>query len=344
MSPRFSLTSRTLRIPLGVCVAALLMSTSGCATAHLKEFNSVQMGNPAAATSSVKHDRANLPGKVHAYSPITALKMGSDSTILVASTSQGTHKLASLPLGSFTADWSVTAKDKIDDIDLSDSGRAVLLSAGKVQVLTAGTPEIEFEAAGATSLTALSGEGIATATGEGNVSFRGPQGDVLEEIDGISTIDELDEIAGSVVAIDRAETVIADVNPAESFIGPKLRAGKAVANFAGHTAELVAATDATGGQLLIYSVNPLRLNQAYPVGDTPWAVAVDPETSLVWVSFTATNMVKAFDISSGTPVQVHEVPTVDKPLYLDIAPSGDVVVASASGAGIHMFTPPALKR
>src|SRR4029077_13459118 len=91
-----------------------------------------------------------------------------------------------------------------------------------------------------------------------------------------------------------------------------------------------------GGELLVYSVDPLILRQAYPVRQSPYGLA--GSRALAWVSQTASNMVIGYDLSTGIPVERVRYPTVQQPNSLAFDEASDTLyVVSGSGAGVQVI-------
>ena len=84
----------------------------------------------------------------------------------------------------------------------------------------------------------------------------------------------------------------------------------------------------------------MRLHQTVPVAGSPWAVAWDPERDVAWVTTTADNRLRAFDLSTGVPEEVGAVDTVADARSILVLADGTLVVASATGEGLQVITDP----
>ena len=112
------------------------------------------------------------------------------------------------------------------------------------------------------------------------------------------------------VVLDRGQTSVtalgADGQPQQA-----LRAGLGATSIAADATGRVLVTDSRGGQLLVFTVDPLIERQAYPVADSPFGLTGSP--TLVWVSQTASNSVVGYDLGTGIPVEKVRYPTVQQP-------------------------------
>lgn len=142
----------------------------------------------------------------------------------------------------------------------------------------------------------------------------------------------------------RPETSVREIMLDASRTGEGLRAGIGVGPAAAAPdGSFVAAADTKGGQLLIYTADDIiRLNQASPVPEGPWAVTVDSRRDLVWVASTVDSVLTAWDISGGTSVKAAEIPLVADAQALVSTAGGGLVAYSASGAGAQILDAAAL--
>lgn len=139
----------------------------------------------------------------------------------------------------------------------------------------------------------------------------------------------------SAVVLDRAQTSVTALGP-DGEPQQALRAGLGATSMAADTTGRVLVTDTRGGQLLVFTVDPLIERQAYPVGGSPYGVS--GSGTLVWVSQTASNSVVGYDLATGIPVEKVRYPTVQQPdslAYDDT--SGTLYVVSGAGAGVQVI-------
>ena len=137
------------------------------------------------------------------------------------------------------------------------------------------------------------------------------------------------------VVLDRAQTSVTALDP-QGAPQLALRAGLGATSIAADAAGRVLVADTRGGQLLVFTVDPLIERQAYPVTGSPYGVAGSPR--LVWVSQTAANAVVGYDLATGIPIEKVRYPTVQQPDTLAVDDdSGTLYVVSGSGAGVQVI-------
>ena len=143
-----------------------------------------------------------------------------------------------------------------------------------------------------------------------------------------------------VVRLNRFDTTIQDVQLDKSRQGGTLRVGLGVSQAKFGDDGLVLASDATGGQLLVYTTDEVvRLHQTVPTDPHPWAVAWDSAQQLAWITSTEKNTATAFDISKGVPREQRKVGTVADAQHMISLDDGTLLLASASGDGLQIVTP-----
>lgn len=144
-----------------------------------------------------------------------------------------------------------------------------------------------------------------------------------------------------VLVLDRVHT---SVTPVRTDTGEKqaaLRAGQGATNGVLDRYGRLLAVDTRSQQLLAFSTGePLVLKQRYPTPGAPYGLAYDPTRDLAWVSLTGTNEVVGYDVAGGEPQERYRFPTVQQPDAVSVDPaSGQVLVASATGAGVQVVRP-----
>lgn len=150
-----------------------------------------------------------------------------------------------------------------------------------------------------------------------------------------SRVDAIVTEGETAVVLDRAQTSVTALNQ-QGAVQQALRAGLGATTIAADPAGRVLVTDTRGGQLLVFSVDPLIQRQGYPIGESPYAIA--SSNTLVWVSQTAINSVAGYDLGSGIPVEKVRYPTVRQPNSLAFDEvSGTLYVVSGSGDGIQVI-------
>jgi sugar lactone lactonase YvrE len=137
------------------------------------------------------------------------------------------------------------------------------------------------------------------------------------------------------VVLDRGQTSVTALNKQGALL-QALRAGIGATTIAADTAGRVLVVDTRGGQLLVFSVDPLIQRQGYPVSGKPYGI-VGSQT-LIWVSETANNAVVGYDLATGIPVEKMRYPTVRQPDSLAFDEITDTLyVVSGSGDGIQVI-------
>ncbi len=158
---------------------------------------------------------------------------------------------------------------------------------------------------------------------------------VAATADAFARVDALAAQGDVAVVLDRGQTSVTALTP-DGSPAQALRAGMGATSIAADSMGRVLVADTRGGQLLVFSVDPLIQRQSYPVGGAPYGIA--GSRSLVWVSLTEENTVVGYDLGTGTPVEKIRYPTVRQPntLAYDDA-SGTLYVVSGSGAGVQVI-------
>lgn len=153
--------------------------------------------------------------------------------------------------------------------------------------------------------------------------------------DYFARVDAIVTEGDTAVVLDRGQTSVTALKP-DGSPAQALRAGLGATTIAADPAGRVLVTDTRGGQLLVFTVDPLIERQAYPVGESPYGVA--GSSTLVWVSQTAANTVIGYDLATGIPVEKVRYPTVQQPDILAFDDSsGTLYVVSGSGAGVQVI-------
>ena len=153
--------------------------------------------------------------------------------------------------------------------------------------------------------------------------------EAFARVDAIVTLGDIS------VVLDRGQTSVTALG-ADGDIRQALRAGLGATSLAADAADRVLVTDTRGGQLLVFTVDPLIERQAYPVPESPYGVV--GSRTLVWVSQTASNTVVGYDLATGIPVEKVRYPTVQQPDSLAYdETSGTLYVVSGAGAGVQVI-------
>lgn len=150
-------------------------------------------------------------------------------------------------------------------------------------------------------------------------------------------VDSLVTQGDSMIALDRGQTSVTEIDADGTAAEQALRAGEGATTMAADSAGRVLVTDTRGGALLVYGTEPLILRQRYPVRGAPYGVTGSAD--LTWVSQTATNTVVGYDLATGIPVEKVRYRTVQQPNILAFDDTTDsLYVVSGSGAGVQVIS------
>jgi DNA-binding beta-propeller fold protein YncE len=217
-----------------------------------------------------------------------------------------------------------------------------------VDLATGRLTETAIEGHGATDFTALTRRAdgrllVGSAAGAvyvladqtGSDQTGSIQTGVIAETAIFSRVDAIVTEGETAVVLDRGQTSVTALNQ-QGAAQQALRAGLGATTIAADPAGRVLVTDTRGGQLLVFSVDPLIQRQGYPIGESPYAIA--GSKTLVWVSQTGINSVAGYDLGTGIPVEKVRYPTVRQPNSLAFDEvSGTLYVVSGSGDGIQVI-------
>ncbi|AYF75762.1 hypothetical protein D7D52_20100 [Nocardia yunnanensis] len=170
---------------------------------------------------------------------------------------------------------------------------------------------------------------------DGTVLLLDADGAVRHRISGLSSADAITVTGDTVVVLDRRQTALVALD-GDRKLGLSLRAGDGATTMIGDHFGRSLVADTAGGQLLVYTADPLVLHQRFPVGSAPYALAYDQRSETVWVTLTAGNEVVGYDLSTGIPVEVGRYPTVRQPNSVTVdEATGEMFVGSATGDGLQ---------
>jgi hypothetical protein len=179
---------------------------------------------------------------------------------------------------------------------------------------------------------------IVAGAGNGDILVIDQAGDVKSTIAGLSSADELIIAGGTVVALDKPQTSLTEINLDSGGFGLSLRAGSGATQMVTDHYGRILVSNTPAKEILVYTAGQLVLHQRFPVGAEPYALAYDDATDRLWVSFPALGQVASYDLSSGTGVEDQRFDTVRQPNSLVIDPAtGGLLVGSADGAGLQLI-------
>lgn len=215
--------------------------------------------------------------------------------------------------------------------DVTANAGTILVTCGN-QLREVGGETLEMDQP-AQSAVQLSDGTVVAASGTEPEVWIYRDGQLVDDFEVAGGTDELAVTdTDKVVRINRENTTIQDVRVDEGRQGGTLRVGIGVGTVSPGPGELIVASDTSGGQIAIYTVDDVvRLHQTAPVDDSPFAVAHDGE--LAWIASTATNTATGYDITRGVPVEESSVDTIADVRSMVATPDG-LIIGGADGLQI----------
>ncbi|QBJ98434.1 hypothetical protein ERC79_22750 [Rhodococcus sp. ABRD24] len=222
-------------------------------------------------------------------------------------------------------------------VTFAPEGRLLLPMNGRVQIVDVkpggGSSSVPVDG-DARSAIFLDDGALAVGLSSGKVQILDPNGGVSRTISGLASVDALALTNGELSALDRKQTALAGIDVGDGSLGLALRAGEGATQLATDKFGRILVTDTTGGELLVFTTDPLLMRQRYPVADAPYAVTYDEQAELAWVTLTAANRVIGYDLSTGIPVEKVRYDTVRQPNSVAVD-GGTLLVGSATGDGLQ---------
>ncbi|WP_068273483.1 hypothetical protein [Aldersonia kunmingensis] len=322
-----------------VTTAALVLAAgpllTACSDGPAGDVPTIDPATPAVSPPA----RSDLPGAVRqvgstidfltldADSGVVAMLGADRSTLLLAGTGDAAAPIRQVALPAPAKGLSagragealVPAGDRVFRVNLADGATQEVSTGGD-----------------AVSATWAPDDSLAVGTSNGEVRLIDPASGSTTVIDGLVSADALAVTGDSLVALDRRQSSVTEINLDDDSLGLALRAGDGATNIVGDDLGRLVVTDTTDGELLSFTAEPLVLHQRFPVGSSPYAVAVDNRSGIVWLTSTATNEVVGYDLSSGIPEETARYATVRQPNSLAVDErTGDLLVGSAAGDGLQ---------
>ncbi|MQA13583.1 MAG: hypothetical protein GEV09_05245 [Pseudonocardiaceae bacterium] len=320
---------------LGALAVALL---GGCAGAQVGP--TVPVAGPAHAPATSSAPVGELLGL---RSPVSAMLVDPGTGTLAVAAGEP-DRLLLLDTGDLRAPpREVALPGPAADLALAAPGGPLLVSVPEPgALLRVGLPGASVhsaDVAGQVRSAAVVNGRTVVALGD-RVAVLGAGSGVVDTVRGFADAARLVPVGDSVAVLDRAQTSLTLVDPAAADAGAALRAGSGATNAVGDRFGRVLVLDTRGGELLVFSGDPLILRQRYPVAGAPFGLAYDRRRDLAWVTLTARNEVVGFDVAGGEPVERYRFLTVGQPDSVAVDPrSGNVVVGSSSGDGVQLIKP-----
>lgn len=186
---------------------------------------------------------------------------------------------------------------------------------------------------------------LIAGTADGRVLLLDRTGEVRQTVSGLVSADAIALTGDTLAVLDRHQTLLTEIAPADERLGLALRAGFGAVNLVEATYDRVVVTDPDSGQLLVFTTDPLVLRQRYPVGSSPYALAYDRRSDTVWATCTQSNEIVGYDLSTGTPREVGRYPTVGQPNAVTVDDAtGDLYIVSATEPGLQRIPADQRKR
>ncbi|MGN2639077.1 YncE family protein [Nocardia takedensis] len=324
----------------GMAILALL---TGCSS----DDDGADVPTREPATAAAAPATTGTPsGAVTRFGPIRALLVESGSGRVVALDPAGAT-LSVLDAGAAGTPVTIPLPTPATTLVQGADGQ-VLLPAGakvlRVDLAAAAVTEIPVEGT-AVSVARRADDTLVVGTAEGIVRTLSPTGEVRHSVDGLVSADVLALTPQRVAVLDRRQTSITEITPGADRLGLALRAGDGATSMIADHFGRVMVTDTAGGELLVYTTDPLVLRQRFPVRSSPYALAYDRRSDTVWVSCTQSNEIVGFDLSTGIPREVGRFSTVRQPDSVTVDErTGDLFVGSATGDGLQRIRADERKR
>ncbi|MFE3292536.1 hypothetical protein [Rhodococcus sp. NPDC059234] len=326
-----------------VLAGALLLLVTGCSSSG--DNDKVKTIEPATAAASPATSTAPAGNVVSIGAADVAASVYDAATDTVALLTPDAKRLLVMPAAVGSVPGAADIPLKVVELPggvaslgaPADGTVAVPAGRAVVRVNLASGETTTNPVDGDVQSVALLGEGrLAVGTADGSVRELDASGTETHRVTGLVSVDALGVTGDKLTALDRRQTSVTDVKLADGDLGLALRTGEGATNLVTDRVGRVLVTDTTGGELISLTTDPLMMHQRYPVPNSPYAIAVDETTNLVWVTATATNEVIGFDLSSGIPVEKHRYPTVRQPNSVAVdGKTGALYVASAAGGGLQ---------
>lgn len=324
MRPRGSVASALVS-------AAVLVVLTGCSS----DDSGPDVPTRAPATAAVSPAAAHPAGQVFAAAATKALLAERSTGRLAALDTAGTA-LALIDPAAPTTPRTVTLPAAGASLAQGKPGEVLVAAPGRVlrvDALTGTVTEITVDGDVRSVQTRTDGT-LVVGTADGTVGELNADGTLARTITGLVSADVIAVTGENITVVDRKQTAVVAVR--EEALGLMLRAGDGATNAITDPHGRIIVADTAGGELLVYSAGPLVLRQRFPVSSSPYALAYDPRSELVWVSATQSNEVVGYDLSTGIGVEVARFATLRQPDAITVDErTGDLFVASATGDGLQ---------
>lgn len=183
---------------------------------------------------------------------------------------------------------------------------------------------------------------ILVGTDDGHLRVLGRDGELQRDIHDFVRVDEIlvapasSEVAGQVVVVDRAQSMVAPIDIDTGERKASLRAGNGIAEATVDSYGRILATGTADNELLGFYGQPIVMRFRFPVSPGPYALTWDDTQQLLWVSTTGDNQAIAYDLSTGEPRERGRIATVGQVSAMTADPdTGILYVLSERGDGLQ---------
>ena len=153
--------------------------------------------------------------------------------------------------------------------------------------------------------------------------------EVIETFDDLTQPGGLASVGDLVGVIDVADFTLSVYDIAAGERIGRAPAGAGPTHIVADVRGTLLVADTRGDALLSFGVDPVDQQSSLPLPGTPYGLAYDAVSDVIWVTLTARNEVVGFDLSGGDPREVGRFPTVRQPNTVAVDPdSGRIFVGS----------------
>lgn len=330
------------RFAAAVVAVALAASLVACGDDDVSsgsgagDVPTVEPATPAASPP----ESGQLPGTVVQTSGGTALAQAGTQVAVL-----GTDRLLRLLTPPGAADTPAPREVELPGVTAVVEDGDGFLAATPDQIARVGRDGAVTRVAGGQGTVlslAVAGDQILVGTSDGHLRVLNRSGELQRDIydfvqvNQILVAPESSDVAGQVIVVDRAQSMVAPVDIATGDRKAALRAGNGAAVATIDSYGRVLLTNTPDDQLLGFFGTPIVMRFRYPVAAAPWAVAWDQNQKLLWVSTTADNQAIGYDLSTGEPRELMRLATVGQVAAMRIDPaSGMLYLISQRGDGLQ---------
>lgn len=189
---------------------------------------------------------------------------------------------------------------------------------------------------------AVSGDHILVGTDDGHLRVLTSTGQVQRDIHEFVRVDQIlvapatSEVAGQVVVLDRAQSLVAPVDIDTGDRLAALRAGGGASIAVDDTYGRILVANTRENEVLGFYGQPIIMRFRFPVAASPYALAWDDVHQRLWVSTTGDNQAIAYDAGTGELRELTRIATVGQVGAMATDPSnGMLYLISQRGDGLQ---------